>query len=108
MLLLRIWIRKSRAFYAKVRPDKLAEQILLVLVLYSLQETGVIGTNIQFAVRSAGSGHFSHRRQYRADHGRPGGNRRASLRVRRVTLCIGTETTDPATDGLRHAVSEFC
>jgi hypothetical protein len=36
------------------------------------------------------------------------GDRCAPLRVRRVTLCLGTEMTDPAADGLRHAVSEFC
>ena len=53
-MLLGIWILRSRAFFAKVRPDKLAEQILLMLVLYSLYETSVIGTNIRFAVRSAG------------------------------------------------------
>jgi len=66
-MLLGIWILKSRAFFVKVRPDKLAKQILLTLVLYSLQQTGVIGTNIQFAVRSTGSGHFS-RRQSRVRH----------------------------------------
>jgi hypothetical protein len=53
-MLLGIWMLRSRAFFAKVRPDKLAEQILLMLVLYSLYETSVIGTNIRFAVRSAG------------------------------------------------------
>jgi hypothetical protein len=67
-MLLGIWILKSRAFFVKVRPDKLAKQILLTLVLYSLQQTGVIGTNIQFAARSTGSGHFSHRRQSRVRH----------------------------------------
>jgi hypothetical protein len=35
-MLLGIWILRSRAFFAKVRPDKLAEQILLMFVLYSL------------------------------------------------------------------------
>ena len=53
-MLLGIWMLRSRAFFAKVRPDKLAEQILLMLVLYSLYETSVIGTNLRFAVRSAG------------------------------------------------------
>jgi hypothetical protein len=47
-MLLGIWILKSRAFFAKVRPDKLAEQILLMLVLYSsihkgaMRQTGVL------------------------------------------------------------------
>jgi hypothetical protein len=48
LMLLGIWILKSRAFFAKVRPDKLAEQILLMLLLYSsihkgaMRQTGVL------------------------------------------------------------------
>ena len=46
-------------------------------------------------------------KHHRPDHGRPGGNRRASFLLRHVAFRLNTEIIDPAANGLRHSVPEI-